>query len=249
RRRCPGGGRRHRRPGPDVAGRRGDEDAESDPSRRRGHGRPSRRRRRSGRGGGAGARRARRERRERRGERMIRRAGWLGCAVLGACAGGPDPVPLRGEAPARILVAPVEAPELFAPLARALDATVFEALRPRGYEIVPPAVARNMIGVVSDDGVVEHPEVLAALAREFDVDAVLVARAAPLGALDRKDPLQTRFRVEWALLDTDTAAVLWVHSEVGGGARRTRRLLTGPVNAYEDDPFLSDTPLLGRGHE
>lgn len=172
---------------------------------------------------------------------MSRRALAL-VLVLTACAQGPEPTPYRGSAPARLLLLPQSGEVAISRAEQdALDTVLHELLVARGYSVVPVAVA-----AVALRGRDAEPELgWAALASEFDADALLVREAQ---WREPSDPAHgAALELAWRIVEGGSLAPIWsAELRVPEGTIVEERL-TGPDHAIARDPLLADEPVRGRG--
>ena len=77
---------------------------------------------------------------------------------------------------------------------------------------------------------------------EHEIDAALVRRGRSLR--EYGDPLES-FVVQWMIVDTETGATVWSVQQNGGSKRAGREVVQG-ASPYEDDPLLSDEPMVQR---
>ncbi|MBK8975203.1 MAG: hypothetical protein IPM29_04715 [Planctomycetes bacterium] len=170
-----------------------------------------------------------------------------GAALLVSCSSAPEPVPLRGPAPRRIAVMPIQAVGLPPDVVAALDESAHLAIEARGYEAVPAVVTANMLHAVGAALDEEPPRaVLDELQRRFELDA-LMWRGARLETSTRG---ADDYVVEWHLVAADPRGTgvltLWAQRVAGGPGRIVDWRITGPQSAYETNPFLSDENLIAR---
>ena len=146
----------------------------------------------------------------------------LGAAA--ACASGPEVIPFAGIAPRRIVVLPIEAPDLGDAMRDALDEAAHLAVAGRGYEVVPAAVVANAPGETSTERL-----------DRFAADAWLERSAVGTA-------------ITWRIFAGREPAVIWsARAELRPGAI-TSEHLTGPLGLVSEDPLLSDEPIGGRGY-
>lgn len=171
---------------------------------------------------------------------MSRRALAL---VLGltACAQGPEPTPYRGSAPSRLLLLPQSGDAAVSRAEQdALDAVLHELLVARGYSIVPVAVA-----AVALRGRDVEPEVgWAALASEFDADALLVREAQ--WRLPSDPEHGAALELTWRIVEGGSLASIWSAELRLPEGTIVEERLTGPDHAIARDPLLADEPVRGR---
>jgi hypothetical protein len=136
--------------------------------------------------------------------------------LFAACQiGGVEPTPLRGEAPASIMIArPRNASGI--PDRELLDVLAGSdtALRERGYRVLPLGVGFDLAQRQGLDSAAFAPADLARLQLTADVDAVLfveVSTWAPVGRVLES----ARWNLEWRLLATRGGGELWSHRDAG----------------------------------
>lgn len=144
------------------------------------------------------------------------RALVLGLPLLAGCAwSGPEVVPFRGPIPDQILLVPAIDRSRDPRLAAELDATVSAEVKRRGYQVLPPAVARNMLRTEGWER--DHADLddlpLADIWQHYQVDGVLVTEVLQWQA-DRRSG-RYRFEVLWRILDARQGNVIWSWRKTG----------------------------------
>lgn len=158
---------------------------------------------------------------------------WLAWLLVGACriGGAVEPVPLVGSAPTVVVVWPVlEAAGATAAGATAAGAAAADdllhgldvVLRLRGYRVVPPRVAEQML---LDAGIAVPTFAavdLAAVGKVLLADAVLRLVVREFAAAAEEPLQQARWDVEWNLVSTRGLGVQWSFAHHGSWRARDR---------------------------
>ncbi len=162
-------------------------------------------------------------------------------ALLAACSGGPEPIPLRGPVPTRIVVLPVTVDGVSPALRDALDLTAQALIVDRGYATVPPEVVTVALRDSSD----AQAAAWRTLCADFGADAVLERRAVAMTPLTQDDA-PGRVDVTWRLFGADSPVPIWEAEAAVRPGGVVSEHLTGPQGMPGRDPFLSDEPIHGR---
>ena len=149
------------------------------------------------------------------------RSSWLVLLALVGCRStpAPQPVPLRGAAPAAIAVWPWAFGDGAAPTDTAVDG-LDAAVRGRGYRVPSLAVTRELlreraIGAASPPGTVE----LTTLGQALEADAVVVLDV--LRWQCEGEPVRfAGWHLRWRLLSTRGLGEQWQHEHVGSWTQR-----------------------------
>jgi len=171
----------------------------------------------------------------------VRRGIAFGSILLAACAApGDETVPVRGPLPRTVAVWP-SLGEAFAASRDVLLAGLDAALFPRGYAVIPPAVAAELLAGAAIDATAADP---AASGRALAADAVLQFVVRDF-VVEGERPLRAAsWDVEWRLVSTRGAGVLWNFAHRGSWHRATDDG-RDPHRALDAEAEI--TPIGGRG--
>ena len=167
---------------------------------------------------------------------MTRTARVLSCLiasfVAGACQlGSVEPTPLRGPMPRGIVVWPV-LPD--AGVARDVFAGLDLAVRGRGYEVHSLDVGQQLLAEAGLLGV--EPDA-ARIGPALAVDAVMQLQVGAFTMEGERSLRSAHWSLQWQLVSTRGAGVLWSHEHQGSWHRRETDT-SDPLRRYDADPEI-----------
>lgn len=162
------------------------------------------------------------------------RGPWACAAVLAAaCTTAPEPLPVRGELPRTIAVWPDVGAE-FAPARDLLLTGMEQALRARGYAVVPAGVARELLHAATLDAASVTP---AASGRVIAADAVLQLVPRAFVAVGAQPLHEATWDLEWRLVSARGGGTVW-SCPASGSWRRAIDDGRDPHRALDAPPEL-----------
>jgi len=131
-------------------------------------------------------------------------------ALTGCLLAPPEPIPLNGPMPRTVMVLPVRPAEPPGNVAGALLATIGDALRRRGYEVIPVDRGLARLGELGLSRDRSYPvEDYAAAARALGADAFLSVRVERWSARYAPTLVYLGHDLGYRLWDADSGALLW----------------------------------------
>ncbi len=167
----------------------------------------------------------------------MRAAVWIalaaGIGVAGCRLGEPAPAPLRGDAPAAVVVWPL--------LDRGHDASrellledLGAAMGQRGYRVIPFRVASASLDGLAASEAMATPE---ALGRSLAADAVLQLVVRDFAATGMRPLRDARWDLEWKLVSLRGQGLLWSWTSRGSWQPRAADF-GDPHRALDAEPMI-----------
>lgn len=136
---------------------------------------------------------------------------WLALLAPACRVGEPELVALRGDLPKSIAVWPFVGPQFDAASELLLEG-IEVAVRGRGYQVVPAAVASELLRALGP-GIAEVEP--AAMGQTLSCDAVLQLVVRDFEAAGSRPLREARWDLEWRLISTRGGGVVWSYPHHG----------------------------------